>query len=45
MTMPSTKKEIDIRYTKIWKRKEQEEEQVNKDKISEITRLVIVQER
>jgi hypothetical protein len=39
------KKETDIRYTKIWKIKEQEEEQVNKDHISEITRLVIVRER
>jgi hypothetical protein len=41
MTVPSMKKETYIRYTKIWKRKEQEE-QVNKDQISEITRLSIV---
>jgi hypothetical protein len=46
MTVPSMKKETYIRYTKIWKRKEQEEEQVNKEEqISEITRLAIVRER
>jgi hypothetical protein len=31
MTVPSMNKETNIKYTKIWKMKEQEEEQVNKD--------------
>jgi len=44
MTVPSIKKETYTRFTKIWKRKEQEEEQVNKEHTSEITRLAIVQE-
>ena len=40
------KKETNIRYTKIWKRKEQEEKQVNREEQTlEITRLAIVWER
>jgi hypothetical protein len=45
MKFTSMKKEIDIIYTKIWKRKEQEEEKVNKDHILEIARPSIVRER
>jgi hypothetical protein len=44
-TVPSMKKETYIRYTKIWKRKEQEEEQVKKDQVPEITRLEIARNK
>jgi hypothetical protein len=42
ITMPSIKKEVYIRYTKIWKRKEQEEKQVNREQVPEIARHTIV---
>jgi hypothetical protein len=50
MIVPSMKKETYIRYTKIWKRKEQEkekvkEEQVNKDQVPEIAGFAVVPER
>jgi hypothetical protein len=55
MTIPFVKKETYIRYTKVWKRKEQEKQHMNKDQVPKekvkeehmpkITRLAIVQER
>jgi len=42
MIVPSMKKETYIRYTNIWKRKEQEENKVREEQILEIIRLYIV---
>jgi hypothetical protein len=39
----SMKENTDIRYKKVWKRK-QEEEQVNKDQVPEIARLEIIRD-
>jgi hypothetical protein len=39
--VPSMKKKTYIRYTKIWKRKEKEEEQVKKEKVPKIASLEI----
>jgi hypothetical protein len=43
--VPSMKKETDIRYPKIWKRKKQEEKKVNREQVPEITRFAVVQEK
>jgi hypothetical protein len=42
--MSSMKKETHIEYTKVWKRKEQEKEHMNKEQVLEIERHIIVRE-
>jgi hypothetical protein len=37
-----TGKNKDDRYRKVWRRNEKQEEQVNKDKVLEITKFVVV---
>jgi hypothetical protein len=41
----STEKKKDVRYRKVWRRNEKQEEQVNKDQVPEITGFAVAQER
>jgi hypothetical protein len=44
MIEPSMKENIDVRYTKVWKRKERQEEKVNKEQVPTIIVFAVVQE-
>jgi len=44
MIVPSMKKEKDIGYTMVWKRKEKKKEHMNKEQVSEIARHIVVRE-
>jgi hypothetical protein len=45
MIEPSMKENINVRYTKDWRRKERQEEKVNKYKFPEIAGFIVVRER
>jgi hypothetical protein len=45
MIEPSMKENIDVRYMKVWRRKERQEEKVNKEQVPEIVGFTVVRER
>jgi hypothetical protein len=44
MINPTMKQNIDIRYTKVWRGKERQEEKMNKEHVPEITGFAVVLE-